>query len=126
MPKLGADTQRLDTIPGTVPNPARFPSGCKFHPRCHRTQQLAQSAPPDQVVEISSSGQKLKVLRRCQLDEPVAREIEKQHWAACHQIPGYDSSHVTMMSLLHKREVNANIIESDSRAAGKVIQEAVT
>src|SRR5947207_896313 len=43
VPKLGADTQRLDTIPGTVPNPARFPSGCKFHPRCHRTQQDRKS-----------------------------------------------------------------------------------
>src|SRR5437016_4772422 len=30
VPKLGADVQRLDTIPGTVPNPARFPTGCKF------------------------------------------------------------------------------------------------
>jgi hypothetical protein len=31
-----------------------------------------------------------------------------------------------MTSLVHKREVNANVIESDSRDAGKVIQEAVT
>ena len=29
-------------------------------------------------------------------------------------------------SLMHKREVIANVIESDSQAAGKVIQEAVT
>ena len=67
VPKLGAHSERLVSIPGTVPNPARFPSGCKFHPRCHRTQQLAQNAPADQVVEISSTGQKLKVLKRCQL-----------------------------------------------------------
>src|SRR5215217_1478747 len=41
VPKLGAHASRLDTIPGTVPNPARFPSGCKFHTRCHRTRMLA-------------------------------------------------------------------------------------
>jgi len=126
VPKLGADVQRLDTIAGTVPNPARFPSGCKFHPRCHRSHQLAASAPAEQVVEIASSGQKLKVLKRCTVDEPIAREIEPKHWAACHQITGYDSAALTMTSLMHKREVNANVIESDSRDAGKVIQEAVT
>src|SRR5436190_15366904 len=126
VPKLGADVQRLETIAGTVPNPARFPTGCKFHPRCPRTQKLAAGAPPDQVMEIVASGEKIKVLRRCQSDEPIAREIEKQHWAACHQIPGYDSAPVTLTSLMHKREVIANVIESDSQAAGKVIQEAVT
>ena len=41
MPKLGAECERLDTIPGTVPNPAKFPTGCKFHPRCPRTRALA-------------------------------------------------------------------------------------
>jgi hypothetical protein len=71
-------------------------------------------------------GQKLRVLKRCLNDEPIAREIQQHHWAACHQIPGYDSAPVTMANLTHKREVNANVIESDSREAGKVIQEAVT
>src|SRR5256885_4144727 len=31
IPKLTHAGERLDTIPGTVPNPARFPTGCKFH-----------------------------------------------------------------------------------------------
>src|SRR5687768_11594811 len=34
IPKLGGRKTRLDTIPGTVPNPAKLPTGCKFHPRC--------------------------------------------------------------------------------------------
>jgi peptide/nickel transport system ATP-binding protein len=34
LPKLGVITDRLRVIPGTVPNPANFPSGCRFHPRC--------------------------------------------------------------------------------------------
>jgi peptide/nickel transport system ATP-binding protein/oligopeptide transport system ATP-binding protein len=33
-PRLGVKKQRLDVIPGLVPNPADFPSGCRFHPRC--------------------------------------------------------------------------------------------
>jgi len=34
LPKLGAKRDRLRVIPGNVPNPARFPVGCRFHPRC--------------------------------------------------------------------------------------------
>jgi peptide/nickel transport system ATP-binding protein len=34
LPKLGLMQDRLRVIPGTVPNPARFPTGCRFHPRC--------------------------------------------------------------------------------------------
>ena len=34
LPKLGEVVDRLRVIPGTVPNPARFPAGCRFHPRC--------------------------------------------------------------------------------------------
>jgi oligopeptide/dipeptide ABC transporter ATP-binding protein len=33
-PRLGARKQRLDVIPGVVPNPTEFPPGCRFHPRC--------------------------------------------------------------------------------------------
>jgi peptide/nickel transport system ATP-binding protein len=34
LPKLGEVRDRLRVIPGNVPNPARFPQGCRFHPRC--------------------------------------------------------------------------------------------
>ena len=37
-PRLGQRKQRLTVIPGTVPNPVDFPSGCRFHPRCSYTQ----------------------------------------------------------------------------------------
>jgi len=30
----GRETRRLRTIPGMVPAPQHFPSGCRFHPRC--------------------------------------------------------------------------------------------
>jgi oligopeptide/dipeptide ABC transporter ATP-binding protein len=34
LPQSHGGRERLNTIPGTVPNPLEFPSGCKFHPRC--------------------------------------------------------------------------------------------
>ena len=34
MPTLGAARSRLAVIPGTVPAPTRWPSGCRFHDRC--------------------------------------------------------------------------------------------
>ncbi len=105
VPKLGAKADRLATIPGTVPNPARFPAGCKFHPRCDRTRALAASAPTEQIVEVISAGQRFQVLKRCQSDEPLLREIEPKHWAACHQIAGYDQKPLTEPHLEHKREV---------------------
>jgi peptide/nickel transport system ATP-binding protein len=34
LPKLGVKQEALRVIPGNVPNPAHFPVGCRFHPRC--------------------------------------------------------------------------------------------
>ncbi|MBZ2175843.1 ABC transporter ATP-binding protein [Schnuerera sp. xch1] len=34
MPSLAKEGQRLETIPGVVPNPLYLPKGCYFHPRC--------------------------------------------------------------------------------------------
>jgi peptide/nickel transport system ATP-binding protein len=34
MPRVGQESERLQTIPGTVPPPTRWPVGCRFHDRC--------------------------------------------------------------------------------------------
>jgi len=34
IPRLDADTTRLTPIGGSVPRPADWPTGCRFHPRC--------------------------------------------------------------------------------------------
>jgi oligopeptide/dipeptide ABC transporter ATP-binding protein len=122
VPKLGAHVERLDTISGTVPNPARFPSGCKFHPRCPRTRELAQRSSSQESVEITASGERFRILKRCQVEEPQTREIDPHHWAACHQIPGYDSAPLTISKLAHKREVVPTLTETDER----IKQEAAT
>jgi len=51
LPKLGTKTERLNVIPGVVPNPIDFPSGCKFHPRCpHAFERCAVEEPELRVV----------------------------------------------------------------------------
>jgi oligopeptide/dipeptide ABC transporter ATP-binding protein len=62
LPKLGEHHDRLEVIPGVVPNPLHFPAGCKFHPRCPYCR-----APDD----------------RCRTEEPPLEEIEPGHWVAC-------------------------------------------
>src|SRR6185369_11767282 len=115
VPRLGAHSERLVSIPGTVPNPAKFPSGCKFHPRCHRTRQAAQSAAPAEIVEIRSAGETAKVLRLCAEDEPVLREVKPGHWAACHLIDNFKSAPITAPVLAHRRQVVPKAVEGGDK-----------
>lgn len=65
VPILGMPKDReLNVIPGQVPNPLHFPSGCKFHPRCPLAEE------------------------RCRKEEPLLEEVQPGHWAACHLIKG--------------------------------------
>jgi oligopeptide/dipeptide ABC transporter ATP-binding protein len=50
LPKLGETRDALRVIPGTVPNPAQFPAGCRFHPRCPVVQPPLCLNPPDLVA----------------------------------------------------------------------------
>ncbi|MFQ6048387.1 MAG: ABC transporter ATP-binding protein [Phycisphaerae bacterium] len=70
IPRLSQARQRLEVIPGTVPDPLAFPSGCKFHPRCPL-----------------GSGD-----RHCQTVEPTLRQISPAHHAACWKVRGYESA----------------------------------
>jgi len=38
--------EHLDAIPGNVPDPARPPAGCRFHPRCPRVQERCRLEAP--------------------------------------------------------------------------------
>ncbi len=51
LPKLGAVQDRLRVIPGSVPNPANFPIGCRFHPRCPVAQNRCLTDPDLVAVE---------------------------------------------------------------------------
>ncbi len=55
IPVLGAHTERLQAIPGSVPNPARLPAGCKFAPRCDRAQNDCTLDPEPPLAEAGDN-----------------------------------------------------------------------
>jgi len=59
LPQASSGHARLETIPGAVPNPLEFPTGCKFHPRC-----------PHAIAD-------------CEKIEPELVEVEPGHSVAC-------------------------------------------
>jgi peptide/nickel transport system ATP-binding protein len=46
LPRLGQKQEALRVIPGNVPDPARFPRGCRFHPRCPVAQERCRESEP--------------------------------------------------------------------------------
>ena len=60
IPVLGRVRERLDVIPGSVPNLLNPPPGCRFEPRC-----------------LACEGAKRE---RCRAEIPPLREIEPNHW----------------------------------------------
>ncbi|MBE7722839.1 ABC transporter ATP-binding protein [Lacrimispora indolis] len=61
IPKLTGPRERLASIPGTVANPEKLPSGCPFHERCGE-----------------ASG-------RCSEHSPRMFQIGENHYVACHK-----------------------------------------
>jgi peptide/nickel transport system ATP-binding protein len=59
LPSLSDRKDKLEAIPGTVPNPLDFPSGCRFRTRCPLAQELCK-------------------------EEPPLRELAPHHFVACH------------------------------------------
>jgi peptide/nickel transport system ATP-binding protein/oligopeptide transport system ATP-binding protein len=46
IPKIDETRRRLKTIEGTVPNPAAFPPGCRFNPRCPLARDICRTQEP--------------------------------------------------------------------------------
>ncbi|MFN8588558.1 MAG: ABC transporter ATP-binding protein [Candidatus Eisenbacteria bacterium] len=61
LPRLGERQERLRVIPGQVPNPARFPAGCRFHPRCPIAQERCRSVAPE--LSTLAPGREVRCLR---------------------------------------------------------------
>ncbi len=53
--------ERLESIPGTVPNLITPPKGCRFHPRCPLAEEI------------------------CRREVPELKEVEPGHFVACHR-----------------------------------------
>ena len=60
-PRLDAEGQRLQEIPGVVPSLHNLPTGCDFHPRCAKAHGA------------------------CQLSQPTLIEVKAGHRVACHR-----------------------------------------
>ncbi len=60
IPTLGARRRRLQSIPGTVPNPTRLPAGCKFNPRCDRAQNDCARDPEPQLLETDGGARQVR------------------------------------------------------------------
>ena len=70
-PPLTGPLQRLVGIPGSPPDLADPPTGCRFHPRC-----------PLCVPEEAA------MYARQTTERPVLRELEPEHFVACHRVEG--------------------------------------
>jgi oligopeptide/dipeptide ABC transporter ATP-binding protein len=77
-PKLAKAKRRI-ILEGDVPSPIDPPSGCRFHPRCPRTQALAKEQ--DLKDEYGAS---LRFVPRCHDEEPLLTDQGPGHVAACH------------------------------------------
>ncbi len=51
VPSLTEDRPRLIAIPGTLPDPARRPPGCRFSVRCRNAQPACSAAAPPLILE---------------------------------------------------------------------------
>ena len=59
LPNISQQKKQLEVIPGAVPSPLDFPSGCRFRTRCALAKEVCEQEPP-------------------------LREITAGHYAACH------------------------------------------
>ncbi|NHN57635.1 MULTISPECIES: ABC transporter ATP-binding protein [Halorussus] len=46
IPRIGDERDRLDTIPGTMPDLVQLPSGCSFYPRCPYAEEVCTKRDP--------------------------------------------------------------------------------
>jgi len=56
VPTIARKSERLEAIPGNVPDPADKPPGCPFHPRCYLRRKLGTRVCDEQVPDITQCG----------------------------------------------------------------------
>jgi oligopeptide/dipeptide ABC transporter ATP-binding protein len=75
MPQVGHERERLETIPGSVPPPTKWPQGCRFHDRCpYAWDRCATEHPPLYQIgggHVSRCHLAVEPERRAQKHEPM-------------------------------------------------------
>lgn len=61
IPGMGTPGERLDTIPGVVPSPLNWPSGCRFRTRCKEADDTCAETPP--ALESIENGHSVACLK---------------------------------------------------------------
>ncbi|MEX2542600.1 MAG: ABC transporter ATP-binding protein [Trueperaceae bacterium] len=69
--KAAIHQQRLEAIPGNVPNPLYLPEGCAFHPRCRFMQDKCKEAVPP--LENTGEGHMVRCVRWDEIE--LANEV---------------------------------------------------
>jgi oligopeptide/dipeptide ABC transporter ATP-binding protein len=76
----GREGARLETIPGQVPEPLRFPPGCKFHPRCALAfDRCRVEEPPLLACRPEHTARCWHVFRELGLEAPEAAAVGGAH-----------------------------------------------
>jgi oligopeptide/dipeptide ABC transporter ATP-binding protein len=72
MPGAQGRRKRLEAIPGIVPSPLDWPSGCRFRTRCSRSDDV------------------------CGVAQPELLQVEADHWVSCLKVPVAQPSSLAM------------------------------
>jgi oligopeptide/dipeptide ABC transporter ATP-binding protein len=93
LPRLSQPRDRLEAIPGVVPDPRRYPPGCRFHPRCRlRADRVLRPGgePVNERLRQTESELELGAQKRedtCSAI-PELRELRPGHFVACWEVIG--------------------------------------
>lgn len=78
IPDLHTDIDRLEYIPGVPPNLVDPPSGCRFHPRCHKAMEVCREMEP-KVHNVDGVDVKCHLYSK---DESIAESEEASYETA--------------------------------------------
>ena len=94
IPRIGDGRERLDTIPGTMPDLVQVPPGCSFHPRCPYAEEACTKKEP-QLVNTDTG----------ELSDP---DEYRDHVAACLEYTG-DLQHGLDYEVVIQEGVETNV-----------------
>ncbi len=103
-PRLDRTAERLQVIPGNVPDPADYPPGCRFHPRCSLAARIARET-DRATVNVRRGDEQVAIAASCrtgggQTDDlastvreghserlgPPLAKVRPEHYAACWEL----------------------------------------